>query len=761
VTFNWQTQPAAAFDGTNWLVAWSDQRAGGADIRGIRVSQSGQPVDAASFSICAAAGDQLAPDVAFDGVNYLVTWQDERSPSDPNIHAARVTTGGVVVDPDGFVVADDPGEQVWPAVAYGNGNYIVVFQDDRRFNDWDNIYAVRVTTGGAVLDTIGYPVDSAPGWQVRPRVEFGGTGFLVAWEDHRGGTDGDIYACRLDLNGNPLDTVVEGFAVMAGAGDQTRPDIGFDGGNYIIAWQTSDAGGATDIGLGRVRRDGVALDPGGRFVVVASDSQSAPRVEFDGSNTVVLWRDCQSADAPRLAGARINSAGGLSGVFALATGTSAEGAPALCRGGSGVLVAYPAWTGISAGRRYNAWRAWAEVLPANAAATAPGWSRRADVAGARKRVKHGASLVALGDRLYLVTGNNTVDFLSYDVLTDGWSWLDSVPFSALGRERRVNRGACAATDGNDIYFIKGNNTYEFWRWEPYSARWEELAQPAFAKRIKAGTMACDGQGSLYLVPGNSINEWRVFDLSDRAWRTPVPETLPGLKWKKGSVLVAYGDWLYALRGGSKTNELYRLDVSVPTPAWERRADLPVYGIGGRRKKLKDGASAVAVGDRIYVLKGGNTCEFWCYFPERDSWAQLEDVGQPAGVPLKKVKSGGALAYSPAAGGIFATVGNNTNEFWLYVPGREYYGDGPAGRESKGVAPALLSVMPNPARGLAFVRSSAPAEEQLRVFDAAGRCVARIPPGRGGWTVDAAGLAAGVYLLQTEGSCASSRLIVSH
>jgi hypothetical protein len=422
---------------------------------------------------------------------------------------------------------------------------------------------------------------------------------------------------------------------------------------------------------------------------------------------------------------------------------------------------YPAWTGLYDGRRYNAWRTWAEVLPADAAVTAPGWSRRADVAGSYKRVKHGASLVALGDRLYLFVGNNTVDFLSYDMTADAWQWLDSVPFSAAGRARRVNRGACAATDGNDIYFIKGNNTYEFWRWEPFSGRWEELAQPVLAKRIKAGTMAYDGEDGLYLIPGGSGNEWRVFDLADRAWSTPAPETLPGLKWKKGSVMVAYGDWLYALRGGSKTNELYRLDAGLPVPSWERRADLPVYGIGGRRKKLKDGASALAVGDRIYVLKGGNTYEFWCYFPERDSWAQLEDVGQPSGMPLKRVKSGGALAYSPAAGGIFATVGNNTNEFWLYVPGRDYFGDGPAGRESKGTPPALLSVVPNPARGVASVRSPAPTEAKLRVFDAAGRCVANVPRGRDGWAVDASRLAAGVYLLQTEGGSTNSRLVVSH
>ncbi|MFO7650436.1 MAG: T9SS type A sorting domain-containing protein [bacterium] len=761
VTYNWQDTPAAAYDGTNWLVTWADLREGGWDIRGIRVGPSGYPIDAASFSICSAAGDQVAPDVAFDGLNYLVVWQDHRVPAAPDIYAARVTPTGAVLDPDGFVVCDDGGEQTNPAVAFGNGNHVVVFQDDRRVNDWDNIYAVRVSTGALVLDTIGYPVDTAEHWQVRPRIEFGGTGFLVVWEDHRPGLDGDIYACRLGLDGAVLDTVADGLMVSDAPGDDGRPDVAFDGANYVVVWQSEGGDGTPDIRLGRVQRDGRLLDPGGRFVVVASDSQCAPRIEFDGNNCVVLWRDCGQADAPRLAGARINSAGGLAGTFTLATGTNAEGAPAVCRGGAGVLAVYPAWTELLDGRRYNSWRTWAEVLSASSPVVTPGWSRRTDVTGSLRRVKHGGSLVALGERIFALVGNNTNDFLAYDVLADGWSRLSDMPFAAVGPERRAGRGACATTDGNDVYLMKGHNTQEFWRYEPFSGRWRELPQPGFIKRIKAGTMASDGDGSLYLIPGGSSNEWRVFNLRNQEWRTPRPDTLPALKWKKGSVVVVYENWLYALRGGSKTNELYRLNLSDTAPAWERKADLPVYGSSGRRKKIKDGAAAVCVGDRIHVLKGGNTYEFWCYFTGRDSWVQREDIGQPVGLPLKKVKSGGALAYSPAAGGIYATVGNNTNDFWFYLPGREYLLDGPAAAPLDGVNPGRLTVFPNPARRTAFVRSPASAAGPLRVFDAGGRCVAQVPAGRDGWTVDVAGLTAGVYVLKAEGGNSSNRLIVAH
>jgi hypothetical protein len=43
------------------------------------------------------------PRVAFDGTNYLVAWEDERSGSQ-DIYGARVTRGGVVLDPAGFLI---------------------------------------------------------------------------------------------------------------------------------------------------------------------------------------------------------------------------------------------------------------------------------------------------------------------------------------------------------------------------------------------------------------------------------------------------------------------------------------------------------------------------------------------------------------------------------------------------------------------------------------------------------------------------------
>jgi hypothetical protein len=142
-----------------------------------------------------------APAVAFDGTNYLVVWEDDRA--DPHygfydtyadIYAMRVSHDGVLLDPHGIPIASSRESEHKPAVAFGGGNYLVMWTEgDYSARD---IKGARVTPDGAVLDPAGIVISAAQGAQEQSAVTFDGANFVAVWEDGRGFPD-DVYAAAI------------------------------------------------------------------------------------------------------------------------------------------------------------------------------------------------------------------------------------------------------------------------------------------------------------------------------------------------------------------------------------------------------------------------------------------------------------------------------------------------------------------------------------------------------------------------------------
>jgi hypothetical protein len=100
-----QRNPACAFGSNVYLVVWSDGMqqpvAQGADIYCARIEKTtGRCLDTNGILVASANDIQGYPQVAFDGTNFLVVWQDYRNGGNWDIYGARVTTEGVVLDPD-------------------------------------------------------------------------------------------------------------------------------------------------------------------------------------------------------------------------------------------------------------------------------------------------------------------------------------------------------------------------------------------------------------------------------------------------------------------------------------------------------------------------------------------------------------------------------------------------------------------------------------------------------------------------------------
>lgn len=225
---NQQQTPAAAYDGTNWIMAWSDGRNGNFDIYASRVAvTTGAALDTAGIAITTAAGDQFVNRIASNQAGAsLIVWHDRRN-GNFDIYGAIVNGAGTVTAADIpiSVVAND---QIAPTVTWDatGGVFIVAWSDARAGTAGGrDIYAARVTTAGVVQDAAGVRVSNGTGTEVVPDAQTITGTTLIVWEDRRNAT-ADIYGSRVRVSGGAL--VVDdpaGVVYANAAGNQSRPKL--------------------------------------------------------------------------------------------------------------------------------------------------------------------------------------------------------------------------------------------------------------------------------------------------------------------------------------------------------------------------------------------------------------------------------------------------------------------------------------------------------------------------------------------------------
>jgi len=229
--------PTIGFDGTNYLVVW---RTVSNNIRGARLTPQGVNLDGPYGLIISGTQSSYYPYLAFDGTNYLVVWHDSRSSTTGwDVYGARISKQGVVLDPNGFLIADEPGNQDHVAVAFGGTNYLVVWFDYRPNLDvYDGrAYAARVTPDGVVLDDPAFQVAEHVIGQDTPRLVFDGTDYFVAWVSYGAVARdrwADSYGLRISTAGKLLDN--RPIPIGVASGHQWRPHIGYANGRYLVVW---------------------------------------------------------------------------------------------------------------------------------------------------------------------------------------------------------------------------------------------------------------------------------------------------------------------------------------------------------------------------------------------------------------------------------------------------------------------------------------------------------------------------------------------
>jgi hypothetical protein len=314
-----------ASDGTDFVVTWRGLASGAASaIHAARISgASGVVLDSPPLVLSTTAAEHFfrpqRPAVTFDGTAYVVAWSDRKyaSFSAFDIVVKRLSTAGAVLDPDGIAVTAAAAEQQTEPVLASDGTNTLVAWTDHRFEyTTSDIFGARVSKAGAVLDPGGVILAQAGYSQYTPALRWDGSQYVLAWNDTRrwassGSGQSDVYVTRITALGKSL--TPSGTLVSETVGVPTPSIIAMgDGISDLVAWAAPDVGGVYRVRGSFLRAaTGEVLDPGGTLLVPEVGLASAAVLAPSGPGKVALFytRVTEAELAPRVLGRFIESGG--------------------------------------------------------------------------------------------------------------------------------------------------------------------------------------------------------------------------------------------------------------------------------------------------------------------------------------------------------------------------------------------------------------------------------------------------------------------
>ena len=273
----------------------------------------------------------------------FIVWHDFRSFTDYDVYIQHINAAGVVTwTANGIKVVNNPDHQTWPDVVNdGNGGAIVAWIDQR--SGLREIYIQRFdAAGNALWNSNGLPVSVGGGNKTTLKMTKCDNGDVaIAWIDSRN-SDYNIYAQRLDINGNILWTAngVQVCAQPVFFSLTSPPGIVSDQNNgLLISWDDTRSG--FGVYMQRLLSDGtVSWTTDG--IAVTNTTALGQNMTADGNGgAVVLWKDSRPG-TPGLYAQKIDGSGNLlwtaSGA-AICTFSSGQNKAKICNDGNNGCIA--------------------------------------------------------------------------------------------------------------------------------------------------------------------------------------------------------------------------------------------------------------------------------------------------------------------------------------------------------------------------------------------------------------------------------------
>jgi hypothetical protein len=240
----------------------------------------------------------------------IYVWSDTKL-GERDLWAQKVDGAGNMVWGEPVLIDGKPDRQEDPVITRtSDNNYVIAWIDFSADLDGD-VYAQKIDGEGNLLwQEGGVPVCTLAGMQIALNMEPDNEGGVyIIWVDSRNPSK-DLFGQHLSANGSPL-WIINGIPIASGLGDEMQNTMLPDGeGGMIIAY-THSYSGNDDLYAKRFNANGTMGWQNTLVISEAEGSQSDIRMAaLNDGNFVFTWADKRSADTDIYA-QKINLAGDL------------------------------------------------------------------------------------------------------------------------------------------------------------------------------------------------------------------------------------------------------------------------------------------------------------------------------------------------------------------------------------------------------------------------------------------------------------------
>lgn len=282
------TRPSLVWTGSEYGLAWADNRDGNFEIYAKRLGPTGTSLTG-DLRVTSAPQDSINPSLVATGTGFGVAWGDRRDELNGDIFFARLDASGSKVGAD-VRLTDHPRISSNPSLVWTGTRFGIAFLDDRNGGTGDTWF-VGVSAGGAKMGSE-IRISSTSLGSLGPSLVWTGSEYGVAWDSRPEPATTHVLFARLDASGNRIGAEVQ---VDGGPGRSGSPSLVWSGAEYGVAWTDQRDGnpeiyfiGLTDLGV-RIGSDlRVTTDPG---------SLNSPTIVSTGTEYAIAWSDFRNFNA--------------------------------------------------------------------------------------------------------------------------------------------------------------------------------------------------------------------------------------------------------------------------------------------------------------------------------------------------------------------------------------------------------------------------------------------------------------------------------